>query len=276
MSKKLKRRPKSYEEVKGVGPKRAERLRAELGPIEKFASNSKNFKRNRIASVVSGNRRNLPKFAENVLRATGSERDAVKAVDEELVEVENSGRSDRSKTLTRRRNEEADRSGLGFETMERDEVGLGAAFGAFTDEFDDEYDVPAAELGRSTPRDTDVTFQPLIGAATSRVTFAGGAQAEDFRGELERAAENTDRPTASPGELADEFVGFVEDRIGLETEVEGREVDRRDLRKARDAHEDRSAEARRVDGNRKAPVTTEFEQWVKAPSKLDFPGVDTP
>lgn len=279
MPKSLKRKPQRYEEIAGVGPKRAQKLRRELGPYSEFKNNSTNYMRNRLASVVSGNRRNLPKFAENVIMAGGQGRNAVDAVDSSLINQTDDGRTVKSKTLTKRRNEDADRSGLGFETQETDDVTFGAAFDAFQDEFDDPFDVPARELGDSakeTVDDSEVTTQPIIGAATSRVTFANRAQPADLKNEIESTAENVDRPTASPGELADGFVNFVNDQLGFGEDVGEFEVDRRDKRRAEKAHQERSVEAREVDNRRRAPVTTDFDRWEDNPDGLDFPGVDTP
>lgn len=279
MRKSLKRQPRRYEEIAGVGPKRAEKLRRELGPYSEFKNNSKNFKRNKIASVVSGNRRNLPKFAENVVIAGSSKPGATDAVDKSLISQTDDGRTVKSKTLTKRRNKDADRSGLGFETQETDDVTFGAAFDAFRDEYDDPFDVPARNLADSATDvidDSEVTAQPIIGGATSRVTFAKGAQPEDLKNEFQSTAENIDRPTASPGELADGFVNFVTDEFGFGKDVGEFEVDRRDMKRAEKVQSDRSIEARRVDNSRRAPVTTDFDRWEDNPSGLDFPGVDTP
>lgn len=50
----------------------------------------------------------------------------------------------------------------------------------------------------------------------------------------------------------------------------------RDFAKAVNRHQNRSKEARRVDNNRKAPVTGDFDKWKNNPSAFDYPGVDTP
>jgi hypothetical protein len=41
-------------------------------------------------------------------------------------------------------------------------------------------------------------------------------------------------------------------------------------------HQSRTDTARRVDSRRRAPITTEVDQWKDNPGKFDFPGVDTP
>jgi hypothetical protein len=275
---KLKRRPNKYEEIKQIGPKRAERLRQELGPYEDFKNNTSVAKKNKIARVVSGSRRNLPKFAQNLLDAGGTEREARKVVDSDLLESE--GRSDKSKTKMKRRNKTEDRADLGFETQERDDVALGAAFDIFTAKFEDQFDAPAADLGRFAREqqepDDRATIQPIVGAGTSRVTFASGALLEDFKQEVKRSTQNTDRASASPGEIADSFTGFVDENFGFNVMASGEEVDRRDQRQAEEFHSERSSMSRRVDNNRAAKTTSEFEEWADDPDEFDFPGVDTP
>jgi len=279
MAKQLDRRPQRYEEIQGIGPKRAQRLRNELGPYTEFKRNSKNYMRNRLASVVSGSRRNLPKFAENVLRAQGTDREVKQVADNDLISTTSDGRTVKSKTVQKARNEEADRGGLGFQMMETDDNTFGAAFDVFQEEYDDEYDVPVRELGdtaREQVDNTDVTVQPIIGAVSSRVTFANNAQPEDLKNELESATENVDRATASPGELADGFVGFVSQQLGFGQEVGDFTVDRRGQKRAQEKQQERSMEARQVDNRRRAPITTDYDRWSSNPSGLDFPGVDTP
>jgi hypothetical protein len=41
-------------------------------------------------------------------------------------------------------------------------------------------------------------------------------------------------------------------------------------------HRSRSPRARRVDDRRKAPITTDLDQWASNPNRWDYPGVDTP
>jgi len=53
-------------------------------------------------------------------------------------------------------------------------------------------------------------------------------------------------------------------------------VDSRDYARARKQHMERSPEARRVDNQRKAPVTGNYEKWGKNPDEFDYPSVDTP
>jgi len=54
------------------------------------------------------------------------------------------------------------------------------------------------------------------------------------------------------------------------------EVDRGLYKEGIDMHEERSAEAQRVDENRRARVTTDFSKWANNKDAFDFPGVDTP
>lgn len=67
----------------------------------------------------------------------------------------------------------------------------------------------------------------------------------------------------------------------LDTEVEAQTDDQRawvsagDYLKAVRAHRDRSATAQRVDERRSAPTASSFEAWQRAPSRRDFPGVDS-
>jgi hypothetical protein len=283
MRKELKRRPKRFEEVKGIGPKRAEQLREEFGSYNEFVSSgSSNALRNKLASTVSGNRRNLPNFAENVIASTGRRSQAANAVDSGLVEETNPRQQQsRSKTRIRERNKEGDRSDLGFEPQSRPDEDLEAAFDVFRDTYDDEFDVPAADLGRATRTDDgddNATGQGLIAAATSRVTFARSAQLDDFRSELDDATDSIaeKRASKSPGELADDFTGFVEDRLGFEQQFGDFEIDRREYNRAEEFQEERSSKARRVDARRRAPVTDEITTWKSDPSHYDYPGIDTP
>jgi hypothetical protein len=282
---KLKRRPDNWEEIKGIGKKRSQELREELGEYRDFAENSTNFKKNAIAKTVSGNRRNLPQFAQNAIDAGARDSIAVDAVDDSLVRKQTENRTTKSKTVTRREEGEQDRSDLGFETQQRSDVEVDAAFDIFTRANEDEFDAPAGELGRFANDEFEsdfgeagdrATFQPLIGAATSRTTFGSGAQAEDFRDEISRSVEQTDRATASPGEIADAFTEFTEQQFGFGVEAAGEQVDRREMRQAEEAHEERSRVSRRVDNNRKAEITRDADKWLENPDKFDFPGVDTP
>jgi hypothetical protein len=53
------------------------------------------------------------------------------------------------------------------------------------------------------------------------------------------------------------------------------EVQAGGLFRALSVHQSRSGEARTVDENRKAEGTTDFDTWRSAPSRFDYPGVDS-
>lgn len=216
------REPTKWEDVAGIGPTRADRLRKDVGSYDGFKKNSSTAKKNKIASAVSGNRRNLPEFARNAIDAASQRERSPDVVDNSLVktrEVDKRSAQTRSKTKIKGRNADADRSDLGFETMESDPDTLDTAVDRFTEEYDDPFDPSPREIGevamdKQDPEDK-ATVQPLIGAATSRTVFGQRATGDDFRRELQQTAESTDRPTASPGELADAFIDFVDQSVGL-------------------------------------------------------------
>jgi hypothetical protein len=273
--------PSEWEDFAGVGSKRAKELRNELGRFNNV-SKSKNALKNKLASVSSGNRRNLPQYAQNVVKGVrGTTQERAEALDDDLVQtqsVDQRTARTRSKTTRKERNKEADRRDRGFELMERDPVDVAATFDALRDEYDDRFEVPAADLGRSVRDEEDrATSQPVISAASSRVTFAGGAQAADLVDETERAVTNTseNKPVISPGEGLDKLGDFVEDEIGFGREAGGVEFDRRDRIAASELHDERSRKAQRVDERRGAPVTSNLDKWASNPDEYDYPGVDT-
>jgi hypothetical protein len=57
---------------------------------------------------------------------------------------------------------------------------------------------------------------------------------------------------------------------------ENMQIDAREYARARNFQRQRSMEAKRVDNNRKAPVTDEITTWKDDPSHWDYPGMDTP
>jgi hypothetical protein len=274
-------RPSEWEDFAGIGPKRASQLRDELGQYSNVTK-AKNALKNKLASVSSGNRRNLPKYAQNVVQGTnGTTKQRAEALDEKLVQrqsVDQRTARTRSKTTRKQRNKEADRRDRGFELMNRGAADIVATFGALRDEYDERFEVPAADLGRSIREEQDrATAQPVISAASSRVTFAGGAQAADLVDETEQAVANTseNKPVISPGEGLDKLGDFVEQEIGFDRSVGGVEFDRRDRIAASELHDERSMEAQRVDEQRAAPVTSDLEKWSSSPDEFDYPGVDT-
>ena len=214
-------RPNRWEDVAGIGPTRAKTLRQEVGRFDSTFSDIRDSRQRReiIARSTSGSIQNLPKYAENAVEAARDPSPDV--VDDDLVttqKVDERTARTRSKTAIDRRNLQDDRRDLGFETMERDPEELDRAAERFTDEYDGRFDVPAADLGRAAREelpDDRATSQPLINTAGSRTVFRANNPGDAFRQELERQAEGIDRATASPGELADSFVSFVDDEVGL-------------------------------------------------------------
>jgi len=57
---------------------------------------------------------------------------------------------------------------------------------------------------------------------------------------------------------------------------ENMNIDAREYARARKFQQERSLEAKRVDNQRKAPVTDEITTWKDDPSHWDYPGMDTP
>lgn len=214
-------RPNRWEDVAGIGPTRAKTLRQEVGRFDRTFSDIRDSRQRReiIARSTSGSTQSLPEYAENAVEAARDPSPDV--VDDDLVttqKVDERTARTRSKTEIDRRNRQDDRRDLGFDTMERDAEELDQAAERFTDEYDGRFDVPAADLGRTARDelpDDRATSQPLINTAGSRTVFQSNNPGDAFRQELERQAEGIDRATASPGELADSFVSFVDNEVGL-------------------------------------------------------------
>lgn len=273
--------PTQWEDFAGVGRKRAKELRNELGEFD-TVSKSKNALKNKLSKVSSGNRRNLPEYAQNVVKGvSGTTKERADALDDELVNqksVDPRTARTKSKTTRKERNQQADRRDRGFELMERGAEDVAATFEALRDEYDDRFDVPAADLGRTIRDEEDrASSQPVISAASSRVTFAGGAQPADLVDETERAVSDTSDSKAviSPGEGLDKLGDFVEEQVGFQQEAGGVTFDRRDRIAASEIHDERSPKAQRVDERRGAPVTTDLDKWASNPDEFDYPGVDT-
>lgn len=88
--------------------------------------------------------------------------------------------------------------------------------------------------------------------------FQGDRDAQGFLRERRRAGE-------------DVFdIAFREGEFGQPVAT-GQDADRLE-----DIHEQRSKRARAIDERRSAPETRDPLEWVNAPSRTDFPGVDTP
>jgi len=116
------------------------------------------------------------------------------------------------------------------------------------------------------------TFLTQTGGDTSLLGFAADA------------TENLGADSLSSGELqdlnfaaqtADEEVTLRKQGAGNTTTPFGT-ANIGALFRATARHQQRSPMAKRVDGNRKAPTTTDYEEWAADPSEHDFKGVDTP
>ena len=233
------KRPRRWEHVAGIGPTRAKTLRQEVGRFDGTFTDIRDTRDQReiLSRSTSGTANQLPDYAENAVQAARDPSPDV--VDGSLVEtreVDPRTAQTRSRTTIRREAQQDDRRAQGFETMQRDPGELDRAAERFRDEFDDPFDVPAADIGRKAREDLPddrATSQPLINTAGSRTLFRARDAGDGFRQELERQTENIDRATASPGELADAFVSFVDDTVGL-SDPQPRGVFSRGVRKPTD------------------------------------------
>lgn len=54
------------------------------------------------------------------------------------------------------------------------------------------------------------------------------------------------------------------------------ELGDKDRAEVRDTKHERTDEARRIDQQRRAPITLDVEQWINNKDRFDYPGVDTP
>lgn len=215
-------RPGRWEEIAGIGEGRAKKLRQEVGRFDGTFSDIRDSRQRReiVARSTSSDAKDLPQYAENAVQAVRDP--SPDTVDSSLVstqQVDPRTARTRSKTEIRNQHRQDDRRDRGFSTMERDPDELDQAAERFADEYDGRFDVPAADLGRAAREqlpDDRATSQPLINTAGSRTVFRANDPADGFRQELERQTEQIDRSTASAGELADAFVGFVEQEVGLQ------------------------------------------------------------
>jgi hypothetical protein len=98
-----------------------------------------------------------------------------------------------------------------------------------------------------------------------------------------------DRETVERGNRLASTVSRGRPLVGEQTkpvtrEIDGEEreaednvvVDPAEYARAVNINRQRSAEARRVDSRRRAPVTDEISTWREDPAHFDYPGVDTP
>jgi len=131
---------------------------------------------------------------------------------------------------------------------------------------------PESQVREFIPSVKDGTFLTKKGGDSSLLGFAADA------------TENLGADSLSSGELQDlnfaakkakKEVTLRKQGAGDKTTPIG-DVQLGEYYRAQAVNQSRSPEARRVDGNRKAPVTDDFEEWAAAPSQRDFQGVDTP
>jgi len=278
----LKRRPQSFTEVKGVGGKRAKQLNQEFGSFQQFKNNSSNALRNKLAGIVSGDRRNLPKFAENLITATkGRESQAVEAVSSDLVEVEetsvagNTGYKSRSGQRKQRVKE--------GEAQPEGDLSSVDQFGEALDVFSEEYQGETTFTG---PDPTSIRegvfesaapdeFQSIVPSAVNQRSFLQFPREDKFEENVQEQAGTED--AVEPAKEA--FVEFVDRDIGLGPSMRtfGEfEVSSSEYEEAQEEFAQQSPEAKRVDKRRRAPITTNEDVYAQAPGRYDFPGVDTP
>jgi hypothetical protein len=121
------------------------------------------------------------------------------------------------------------------------------------------------DLGRRT------VFEMGLDTASSLTEFE--------RETVERANEVVDDITDRHGDTFETGLTYTEvpDSGVFEGEEREREfsASARDTAAAKQIHRGRSPRAKRVDGRRNAPITTDLNEWVEDPSHHDFPGVDT-
>jgi len=136
---------------------------------------------------------------------------------------------------------------------------------------------PETSYGRQKPLDeadeadraTKEGFEFALDAAANLSPFE--------RDTLERGNELA-KQTGQMGSFTVEQTTTEERDLQDET-IEAQErmqIDAREYARARNFQQDRSREAKRVDNNRKAPVTDEITTWKANPDEWDYPGIDTP
>lgn len=279
----LKRRPQSFTEIKGVGPKRAQQLKDEFGSYQNFANNSSNYLKNRLSSIVSGNRRNLPKFAENAIKAASGREDvAVEAVTDDLVETESTGTTETSGGFKPRSQQRKERVQEGEATSDG-EFSLVDQFSDALDAFSEEYQGETTFTG---PDPTEIRegveesaapdeFVSVVPSAVNQRTFLQFPTEENFEENVESAAGTED--AVEPAKEG--FVNYVSQTIGLGggmRTIGEFEVEEDEYEEAQEEFAQQSPEAKQVDRRRRAPITTNEDVYAQAPGRYDFPGVDTP
>lgn len=106
----------------------------------------------------------------------------------------------------------------------------------------------------------------LLGfAADAAANLGASSMSSGELQDLNQAAEETNR----------EVTVREQSSSGRTTTARG-DVTPKEYIKAVNQHQDRSAEARRVDNRREAERTTDYTKWKSEPDNYDMPGVDTP
>lgn len=277
--KELKHRPQRYEEIKGIGSTRAQELRNELGPLSSLRG-SRNFLQNKLGQLSSGDRRNLPKFAENLISAVkGGDREAVEAVDSSLVREIESNNPKGIKSPQEKRKETLEQGN--FDTS--GDFGMASRFDEALEAFSEEYQGETTYTGpdptaiREGVEESDAPeeFVGVVPSAVNQRTFLQFPTEENFEQNVRKKADQDD--AIEPAK--DAFVNFVDRDIGLGggmLNIGGFEVEEDKYEQAQERNAERSPRARDVDKQKRAPVTTNYDQWADNPRFFDFPGIDTP
>jgi len=119
---------------------------------------------------------------------------------------------------------------------------------------------------RNQGREEGQNAKRLAKANKARKAEAGDRVRNFALLQQDSAAQQELRSRGSFGDVFD--IGFTRSSGRLQGQGD-------DFERVQDAHESRSATARRVDERRSAKVTRDPIQWVNSPGKYDFPGVDT-
>lgn len=133
-----------------------------------------------------------------------------------------------------------------------------------------------------SPDDEVRKFVEPVREGTFNTEIGGDSELMQFAADT---AQNLGVDSLSSGELQD--VNRANEKFGREVELREQSssgstttargsVGVGDLIRAQATHADRSPEARRVDNNRSAERTDDYEQWAASPDRYDFAGVDTP
>jgi hypothetical protein len=149
------------------------------------------------------------------------------------------------------------------EAPEEDLLRLGRFAESFSEATKDPIDPGESAPVEATEEEQELAVQARL--AARRELGGRGYDRDEITDEF---AEEPNSATFSGGLLSG-FFGAPRDFGGYETDAE-------EYGRAQQMHADRSVEERRVDNNRRAPVTDEITTWQSDPSHWDYPGVDTP